>query len=113
MSVVELNGHLLRQLIPVLISLPETPHKVPQRTGDQEIFLNKAQSLAETGGIVRIQHSRERFRSQSFCDRADEVTVAECFEIEKIGSRRGPQTEGVDVLSAKAHYRPVVGHTDQ
>ena len=95
-----------------LVRLPEAPHQVAQGTGDQEIFLNKAQALAEAGRIVRIQHPRERFRSQSLRDGADEVAVAECFEIEGVGGGCGPEAEGVDGLAAKAHDGPVVGHTD-
>src|ERR1035438_3390636 len=112
MSVVELDGHLLRQLVPFGVRLPEAPHQIAQGTGDQEIFLNKAQALAETGRIVRIQHPRERFGGQSLRNGADEVTMAECFEIEGIRGGRSPKAEGVDGLAPKANDWPVVGHTD-
>ena len=109
MGIVELNRDFLGQLIPVLVSAPEPTHEIPERTGDQEIFLNKAQALAEAGRIVGIQHPRERFGSQSLRDSPDEITVAELLEIEEIGSRRRPEAERVDGLAAKADDGPVIG----
>src|SRR5262245_37318856 len=90
MSVVELNRNLLRQLVPILVSLPEAPHQVPQGTGDQKIFLNETQALAEAGRIVWIKHPGERFCRQGLRDGAYEVTVAENFEIEEIVGGCGP-----------------------
>ena len=76
------------------LRLPEAPHQVPQGTGDQEIFLNKAQALAEAGRIVRIQHPCERFRSQSLRDGADEITVAEHLENRRSRGWLPPRGEG-------------------
>ena len=113
MRVIELDGHFLWQLVPVVVRMPETPHQIPQGTGHQEVFLYKPQALAEAGGIVRVEHPCEGFRSQSLRDGAYEVAVAECFEIKGIGRGRGPKPEGVDGFAAEAHDRPVVRHTNQ
>src|SRR5262245_51509040 len=104
MGVVELNRYLLRQLVPVVVSRAEPPHQVAQGTGNQEICLNKPQTLAEAGRIVRIKDPRERFRCQSFGDGAYEITVAKHSKIEEFGSGGGPQTKSIDGLPAKAHY---------
>src|SRR5262249_51781052 len=44
--VIELNGNLVGERVPVCVTLAEAANKVRQRTGDEKILLNKAQSLS-------------------------------------------------------------------
>jgi len=53
-SVVELDRHLLGHPCAVGVPAPEAPSQIGQRTGDQKIFLDEAQSLTARGGIVRV-----------------------------------------------------------
>ena len=46
MRVVELNGDLVRQGLPIVIVPAEAHDDVGQRAGDEEVFLHEAQSLA-------------------------------------------------------------------
>ena len=69
----------------------EAPHQIGQRTGDQEILLHKAQSLSHAGGVVGIEHPRERFGGERLGQRADEIAAAELLEVEDNPARRPPR----------------------
>src|SRR5579862_1522512 len=113
MCVIELNCSFLRELFPIRVVALETAHQIGHGTRDQEILLQKAQPLPLLRRVVGIQHSRKRFRLQSFAEGAYEVSGAKLLEIEIIGRRRGPETERVDRLSTIAHHRTVKRDTDQ
>jgi hypothetical protein len=61
-SVVELNGGVIRQAGPV-IALRDTEaiDDILQRATDHEVLLEEAQSPAGLGGVVGIEHPSERF----------------------------------------------------
>ncbi len=44
MRVVELNGNLVREDIPVSVGAQKAPHEIGERAGDQEILLHEAKS---------------------------------------------------------------------
>ena len=104
-----LSGSWLQSLLRV----PETPHQVGQRAGDQEILLHETQALALAGRVVGIKHARDGLRQERLGHGADEVAVAEGLEIEEVRRGRLPQSERVDGLAAVADDRAVVGHADQ
>src|SRR6266436_794112 len=53
-SVVELESHLVGHPVPVRVPAPEAPSQIGQRTGDQKVFLDEAQSLTARSGIVGV-----------------------------------------------------------
>src|SRR5262249_41367293 len=111
--VVKLDGDFLRKCAPVSIALPESPHEICERAGDEKILLHEAQSLPHASGIIGIQYPRQRLCFESFSHCTDELTMAECLKVEVIGRSRGPEPECIDRLSAVAHHRAIVGYADQ
>ena len=69
--------------------------------------------MAFDGGIVGIQHARDRLGRHAVDQRADEVAGAELAEVEVVGRGRAPEPQAVDRLAAVADDRPVVGHAEQ
>src|SRR5271169_6338684 len=109
MRVIELHRNLLGQLVPVRVESLEAAYEIGQRTRDQEILLQEAQSLSHGCGVIRIQHSSKRFRFESFAQLTHKVAGAEFLKIEVIRSSRGPQPESVDRLSPIAHHGTIEG----
>ena len=68
-SVVELDRDLVRHPVPVRVRASKAPGQVSQRAGDEKVFLHEAQRAAADGGIIRIQHSRQRLGHQRFGQR--------------------------------------------
>ena len=52
--VVELDRDFVGKRRPVAIAAAEAPDQIGQRTGDQKIFLHKAQRLPDLGAVVGI-----------------------------------------------------------
>src|SRR5262249_1306442 len=113
MCVIELDGGLVWQLLPIRIVAPKTAYQVAHGTRDQEIFLQKSQPLSGSGGVIGIQHSGQRFRFQSLAQRAHEIARAKLLKIEGIRSSRGPKTQGVDGLPSIAHDRTIIRYSEQ
>ncbi len=93
MGVVQLNRGLFGEEIPIRMLVPETPDKIFDGAGRQEIFLEEAQLLADNGGIVGVKDAGNVFRRQGFGDSPYKISVAEFLEIEKVGSAGGPQAQ--------------------
>ena len=92
MRVVQLDSDLLRKSAPVGSLAPKTSHDVGKGAGDQKIFLYKAQTLPQTGRVVRVEDSGEGFRSQSLCYGADEIAVAELLKVKLVRRGGAPQS---------------------
>ena len=63
--IVELDGDFLGKRAPVGVALPEAPHEIGQRAGDEKILLHKTQSLphgsCESSGYrTRVSDSASR-----------------------------------------------------
>ena len=65
------------------------------------------------GGVVRIEHARERLGRERLGQRADEVAAAELLEVEVVRRRRGPEAQRVDGLAAVADDRAIERDADQ
>src|SRR6266404_3067812 len=113
MSVVELDGNFLRKLIPILVGASETADEIAERTSDEEILLNEAQTLTHAGRIVRIENPSERFRRERLSDSANKIAMAEDLEVEEVGRGGCPEPERIDGLAAKANDWPIKRNTDQ
>nr|BFE71643.1 hypothetical protein GCM10020092_049440 [Actinoplanes digitatis] len=68
-GVVELDHHLVGEVVPVAVAQPEAPHDVAQRAGDQEVLLLEAQLAAELGAVVRVQDLADVLRADDLLDR--------------------------------------------
>src|SRR5262249_13380140 len=80
--IVELDGDLTGKRAPIEVSRAEPPHEISKRAGDEKILLHKAQTLPYRCMIVGIQHTGQRFGSERFGERADEITAIELLKIE-------------------------------
>src|SRR5262249_55873277 len=98
---------------PAGVAAPEAPYEIGQRAGHEKIFLHEAQALPQAGRIIRVEYSRERFSFERLGHCANELTVAECLEIEIIGCGSSPEAKGIDGLAAIADYRTIEGDARQ
>ncbi len=99
--------------MPVCVPPPEAPSKICQRAGNKEVFLDEPQPLTADGGIVRVQHTGQRFGCQAFRQRADEVTGTKALEIEVVRSGGAPEPQRVDRGACVADDRSVERDADQ
>src|SRR5207244_11295132 len=100
MRVIELDGDFFRKRRPIGVAPPEAPYEIGQRAGDEKILLHESQSLPLTGGVVRIEHSREGLGRKRLGQRPDKVAAAEPVKVEVIWRCRGPEAKCVDRLAA-------------
>ena len=113
MRVVELDGYLPRERVPVGIGAAEAAHQIRQRAGDEKVLLHEPQCLPQGRGVVGIEDSRQRFGGEPLGQRAHELTVAERLKVEGLGRRSRPKAQRVDRLAAVAHHRAIEGQPDQ
>ena len=113
MRIVQLDGHFVRQRVPIGVGSAETAHQIGERAGDEKIFLHESQPLPHARGVVGIKHARERIGRKRLGQRADEIAAAEFLEIEVVRRGRGPQPQRIDRFSAVADDRPIEGNADQ
>src|SRR5215469_3932385 len=111
--IVELDGGLFRKRVPVGIVASEAAYDIGQRAGDQEVLLQKAQTLPQAGGVVGIKDSGEGLGLERLGDGSDEVTVAERRKVKVIRRVRSPETKRIDGFAAVTNYRPIKGNTYQ
>ena len=93
MRVVHLDRHAVRQRRPVGVVLAKAGDDVLQRTTHHEVLLQEPQRSAGFGGIVGIEHARERFGGDVLNDGAGEVAVRKLGKVERFGGRRRPQPQ--------------------
>ena len=66
MCIVQLDGDLLREQLPVAVGATKSAHEIAQRAGDEKEFLDEPQSLPLGCRVVRIEDARDRFGGQCF-----------------------------------------------
>ncbi len=59
MRVVQLDRDLVGNELPIPVAPVEAPNQIGKRTGNQEIFLHKAQCLPDIGAVVGIEYPRQ------------------------------------------------------
>src|SRR5262249_22714913 len=91
----------------------EAAHQISQRTCNKEILLHKSQFLSRGCGVVRIQHTSQRFRFKSPTQCADKIAHAKFLKVEVIRSSCSPEAKGVDGFSSVAYDRAIVRYAEQ
>lgn len=86
MGVIELDGHLVRELPPGALGLLETANNVVQRGGNPEVLLLQAKFLSSLEVVIGVQNSTDSLSSLLIRDRAFVVAVIELLEI-KLSAR--------------------------
>ena len=108
--IVELDGDLFGEYLPVVVvQLLEAADDILQGSRAQEVLLFETQFLTVHGGIVRVQHLRNRFGKFHVLHGGDVVTVVEVAEAEVVGGLRAPETQVVHGIVLVARNRGVVG----
>src|SRR5215471_5964180 len=113
MRVIELNGDLACQRTPISVSAPKATNQISQRTGDEEVLLQKAQSLSFTRGVVGIEYAGQRFSGHGIGKRLSESTTAEFLEVKRIRRSCRPEPKRINRVSAVTDNRTVVRNAEQ
>ena len=112
MGVVELDGGLVGEGVPVVAAAAKPRHDVGQRARDQEILLDEPQVSAPGRGVVGVKNARQHLGGDFFVDGVEEIAAAELQEVEVLVGGGVPEPQGVDVPPAIADDRPIIGDAD-
>ena len=112
--VVELDGDLVGQRVPVVVAAAEAGDDVGQRAGDQEVFLQEAQQRARARWSRRDRGRASGSRRSPCCSTAPTKSpLLNSPKSNAVGRRGAPQPQGVDRPAAVADHGPVVGDAEQ
>ena len=112
MGIVQLDGHLVRELSPSALRLLEATNNVVQRRSNPEVLLLQAELLAAIEVVVWIQNSADGLGSLLVCHRALVVSTVELLEVKlPTGSFARPQSQVVGRWRSIAGDWHVVGHS--
>ena len=90
-GVVELDGDLVGQGLPVVAAAAEPRDDVGQRAGDQEILLDEPQVPAAGRRVVGVEHARQHLGGDLLVDGVEEIAAAELQEVEVVVRRGAPE----------------------
>ena len=114
MRVVELDGNLVREVVPGICRLfSVAADDVPERTGDEEILLHQTQLPSVLRLVVWIQNLGDGFPHRLLPDRFDITTLIEGREVELLGGLGRPEAEEIHGRGAVPGNGNVVGHPEQ
>lgn len=82
MGIVELDGYLVRELVPGTLGLLEPADNVMQRRRHPEVLLLETQLLSSVEVVIRVEDGTDRLSSLLVRDRALVLSVVEFLEIE-------------------------------
>jgi len=97
-GVVELDGHLLRELVPVLVAPAEAADDVLERAGDEEVLLDEAELLAALGVVVGIEHLGDGLTGVLVAHRLLVTAAVEGLEVEILGRLGGQSLRKLTVV---------------
>ena len=83
-GVVQMDGDGLGEVGQVVVFFEVTAHDILHRGGDEEVFLAQAQFAADSGGVVRVENTRDVFRGVLFFDSGKVVAFVEVAEVENV-----------------------------
>ena len=108
-GVVQVDGHLVGQLVEQLVVVQVAADDVLQRGADEEVFLAQPQLAALVAGIVRVEHARDVLGLVLAGHGLHVVALREQRQVQALGGVGVPQSHGVDGLGAVARDDHVVG----
>ncbi len=109
-GVVELDRHLVRQLVQAVVGALVAAQDVVDRGADEEVLLLQAQLPALGGVVLGVEHLGDALRQRLLLHRASVVPVVEDLEVEVVGGLGRPEPQVVDRVVVVAGHRHVVGH---
>ena len=113
MGVVELNGDLLRELVPVVVAPAEPADDILEGAGHEEILLDETQFLPALRAIVRIEHFGDGLTGVLVAHRFLVTAAVESLEIEILSRLGGPEPEKIHGRRPVSWNRNVVRNTHQ
>ncbi len=113
MGVVQLDGDLVREGVEAPVIALVARDDVPERAGDQEVFLDETQLVTGRDGVGRIEHLGDGLRRDLLFHGFHVVAGVEDLHVEVVRRPRGEEAEHVHRPAAVADDRIVVGHADQ
>mmetsp|Transcript_12733 Transcript_12733/g.53542 ORF Transcript_12733/g.53542 Transcript_12733/m.53542 type:complete len:680 (+) Transcript_12733:784-2823(+) len=108
--VVELDGHLVGELVEVLVVLLVAADHVLDGGADEEVLLLEAQLLALVRPVVGVEHGGDGLGALLVEDGRHVVAGVERLQVEVLGGLGTPQAQVGRVLGAEAWDRVVVRH---
>ena len=109
MRIVELDRDLHRKAAELTVGGQVPFDQILQRGRDEEIFLTQPELASGRALVVRVQEFADRFRAGLLGAGAEVIAGVEDIELHRIRRARRPQPQRVDVLTAPADDRGVIG----
>lgn len=110
MSIVELDGDLVRELLPGALRLLEAANDVVQRGRNPKVLLFQTKLLTPFEVVVGVEHRTDGLSALLFGDGAFVVAIVELLEIKLAsGSLAGPKSKIVGGGSIVTGNRNIVG----
>ena len=110
MGVVDMDDHLLRQLLPVgAVLLLEVPQDVLQGGGGEEVLLLEAQQLALVVLVLGVEDVGDGLHQLLLRRGLHIVALAELVEVQPLGGAGAPQAQAVDGGRVVADDGHIVG----
>ena len=110
MRIVEVNGHMVRQLVETAVRAQIAVDQVLQAGSTEKIFLSQAQLAPGQRGVVRIQHPRHVFRMVLVFDRRHVVALIKSGQIDFAAGLGRPEPQRVGRFGGVTGNDGVVRH---
>ncbi|KAG1240628.1 hypothetical protein G6F68_017474 [Rhizopus microsporus] len=110
MGIFQLDGDLVREILPGRIGPFETVDDVLKGGADKEILLSQSKLLAHQMVVVRIQDRRQVLCVLLIRHRSIIVALVEGGKVKGVEGFRGPETDVAAALGAKAWDGHIVRH---
>ena len=112
MSIVELNGNLIREFPPGALGLLETTDNVVEGGSYPEVLLLETELLSTIQIVIGIQDGADRLGTLLVCHRALVLSGVELLEVEfSAGSLAGPQSQVVCGCRCVPRNGNIVGYS--
>ena len=110
MGVIQLQEHLVGELLPAIAVGLEPPQDILQGARHEEVLLPETEFPAFEHVVVRIKHFGQVFGQNLVGHRVHILAAVEVVQVELLGRLRGPEPQRIHRASAIAHDRQVVRH---
>ena len=100
--VVELDGHLLREVFPVVVRPAKATDDVLERTGNEKILLEQTKLFSALGLVIRVKNFRNGFTVVLFAHGFLVTTAVEGLKVEFLRRPGFPEAQEVDGVGSVA-----------
>ena len=111
--VVELDGHLLREVFPVVVRPAKATDDVLERTGNEKILLEQTKLFSALGLVIRVKNFRNGFTVVLFANGFLVTAAVEGLKVEFLRRSRFPEAQEVNGVGSVAGDWNVIGNAEQ